>query len=117
MTISQIVIATSVWVVLIGAAYTHSNWSNIRDCYSMWFTKEYWTDYNRVEFASWLAKAIIIVPGLIFGISVWWLYFLTLATSLTLIWASNKKLLPTLVGFNTLWVWISCMVLAQHLVN
>jgi hypothetical protein len=25
-------------------------------------------------------------------------------------------LLPTLVGFNTIWVWISCMVLAQHLV-
>jgi hypothetical protein len=24
--------------------------------------------------------------------------------------------LPTLVGFNTIWVWISCMVLAQHLV-
>jgi hypothetical protein len=25
--------------------------------------------------------------------------------------------LPTLVGFNTIWVWISCMVLSQHLVN
>jgi hypothetical protein len=25
-------------------------------------------------------------------------------------------LLPTLVGFNTIWVWLSCMVLAQHLV-
>jgi hypothetical protein len=24
--------------------------------------------------------------------------------------------LPTLVGFNTIWAWISCMVLAQHLV-
>jgi hypothetical protein len=43
------------------------------------------------------------------------LFFLTLFTSLTLIWASNKKLLPTLVGFNTIWVWISCMVLSQHL--
>jgi hypothetical protein len=117
MSITQIVIATSVWAILIGIAYTHSNWDKIRDCYGMWFTKEYWTDYNRVEFASWLAKAIIIVPGLIFGISIWWLYFLTLGTSLTLIWASNKKLLPTLVGFNTLWAWISCMVLAQHLVN
>jgi hypothetical protein len=53
---------------------------------------------------------------LIFGISIWWLYFFTLATSLTLIWASEKKLLPTLVGFNTIWAWISCMVLAQHLI-
>lgn len=117
MTTTQVTIATLVWVVLIVFSYSHIKWSNIKDCYGMWFTKKYWTDYNTVEFVSWLAKAIIIVPGLIFGISVWWLYFLTLATSLTLIWASNKKLLPTLVGFNTLWAWISCMVLAQHLLK
>lgn len=115
MTLEQIIVATAVWAVFISIAYTHSNWSKIKSCYGMWFTREYWTDYNRVEFASWLAKAVIIVPGLIFGVQIWWLYFLTLATSLTLIWASNKKLLPTLVGFNTLWAWISCMVLAQHL--
>ena len=117
MTYTQIVAATLVWLLLIGVTYTHSNWTKIRDCYAMWFTKEYWTDYNRVEFASWVTKAIIIVPGLIFGLQIWWLYFLTLATSISLIWASNKKLLPTLVGFNTLWVWISCMVLAQHLIK
>jgi hypothetical protein len=117
MTLEQILVATVVWAVLIGVSYIHSNWCNILDCYKMWFTKEYWTDYNIVEFASWTAKALIIVPGLIFGIQIWWLYFLTLATSVTLIWASNKKLLPTLVAFNTLWAWISCMVLAQHLVK
>ena len=83
----------------------------------MWFTKEYWTNYNTVEFVSWLTKAIIIIPGLIFKIQLWWLYFLTLVTSLTLIWASNKKLLPTLVGFNTMWAWLSLMVLAQHLIK
>ena len=117
MTTNQVLIASCVWAVLVSIAYTHSNWSKILDCYKMWFTKEYWTDYNKVEFASWLAKVIIIVPGLIFGIQIWWLYFLTLCTSLTLIWASNKKLLPTLVGFNTVWAWISCMVLAQHLIK
>jgi hypothetical protein len=116
MTFEQIIYATAAWAFFVGVAYTHSSWSKIKDCYKMWFTREYWTDYNTVEFASWLAKAIIIVPGLIFGVQIWWLYFFTLATSLTLIWASNKKLLPTLVGFNTLWVWISCMVLAQHLI-
>jgi hypothetical protein len=116
MTLEQILWANVAFVIFIAVVYTHSNWSKIRDCYGMWFTREYWTDYNTVEFASWAAKAVIIVPGLIFGISVWWLFFLTLFTSLTLIWASNKKLLPTLVGFNTIWVWISCMVLAQHLV-
>jgi hypothetical protein len=117
MTTTQLILANLAFVFFIAAVYTHSKWNNIRDCYGMWFTREYWTDYNIVEFASWAAKAIIIVPGLIFGISVWWLFFLTLFTSLTLIWASNKKLLPTLVGFNTIWVWISCMVLSQHLIN
>ncbi len=117
MSLTQIVAATAVWAVCIAVVYAHSHWDKIRDCYGMWFTREYWTDYNIVEFASWLAKAVIIVPGLIFGIQLWWLYFFTLATSLTLIWASNKKLLPTLVGFNTIWVWISCMVLAQHLIK
>ena len=115
MTILQITVATTVWLVLIATVYARCHWSSIRDCYGMWFQRSYWTDYNTVEFLSWTAKAIIIVPGLIFGISVWWLYWFTLATSLSLIWASNRKLLPTLVGFNTLWAWISCMVLAQHL--
>ena len=116
MTQQQIIMATIIWFISIAITYSHSGFNNIKNCYKMWFTREYWTNYNIVEFASWLAKAIIIVPGLIFNIQIWWLYFFTLATSLTLIWASNKKLLPTLVGFNTIWVWISCMVLAQNLI-
>jgi hypothetical protein len=116
MSTQQILFATGTWLVLLLIVYRHITFTKIKECYSMWFTKEYWTDYNTVEFISWFAKAIIIVPGLIFHIQIWWLYFLTLFTSLTLIWASNKKLLPTLVGFNTLWAWISCMVLAQHLI-
>jgi hypothetical protein len=117
MTFNQVAFAVGIWAVLIGIVYTHSGWKNIKDCYHMWFTKEYWTDYNIVEAASWLAKAIIIIPGLIFGIQLWWLYIFTLGTSLTLIWASNKKLLPTLVGFNTMWVWLSLMVIAQHVIK
>ena len=117
MTLNQILFACLAWLVLIGLVYRHITFTKIKECYGMWFTKEYWTDYNTVEFLSWFAKATIIVPGLIFGIQLWWLYFFTLLTSVTLIWASEKKLLPTLVGFNTLWVWISCMVLAQHLIK
>ena len=113
----QIFAGCLAFLVLCGIVYRHIGFDKMKDCYGMWFTKKYWTDYNTVEFLSWFAKATIIVPGLIFGISLWWLYFFTLATSLTLIWASEKKLLPTLVGFNTIWVWISCMVLAQHLVG
>jgi hypothetical protein len=106
---------TIVAVALITLVYVLTGWRNIIDCYKMWFTVEYWKFYNIVEALSWFTKAIIIVPGLVFGIEVWYFYFLTLFTSLTLIWASQKKLLPTLVGFNTLWTWISCVVLAKHL--
>ena len=111
----EYILGTLLAITLISIAYHHSTWKAIYDCYSMWFTKEYWTNYNIVEAASWITKAIIIVPGLIFGIQIWWLFFLTLATSLTLIWASNKKLLPTLVAFNSLWVWISCVVILQNI--
>jgi hypothetical protein len=117
MTIKQIIFANFATIIFIFIVYKHTGFVNIKNCYKMFFTKEYWTNYNTVEFVSWIAKAIIIVPGLIFKISLWWLFFLTLLTSLTLIWASNKKLLPTLVGFNTIWVWLSCMVLAQHLLK
>jgi hypothetical protein len=106
---------TIIAVALITIVYGLTGYSKIIDCYKMFFTKEYWKPYNIVEALSWLTKAIIIVPGLVFGMEIWYLYFLTLLTSLLLIWASNEKLLPTLVGFNTLWTWISCAVLAKHL--
>ena len=117
MTINQIIFANIATFIFIFIVYRHIGFIKIKNCYKLFFIKKYWTDYNTVEFLSWGAKAIIIIPGLIFGISLWWLFFLTLFTSLTLIWASNQKLLPTLVGFNTIWTWISCMVLAQHLIK
>lgn len=115
MTQEQIFTAVIAWLILTSLVYTITGWQRVRDCYRMWFTREYWTDYNIIEAASWIAKAVIIIPGLIFGIQIWQLYFVALATSMTLIWASNRKLLPTLVGFNTLWIWLSCMVLVQNL--
>ena len=117
MTTNPVLLACGAWLFLIILSYSHTGWNNIKECYSMWFSKKYWTNYNTIEFISWTAKGIIIVPGLIFGIQIWQLYFLTLATSLALIWASRKKALPTLVGFNTLWSWISLMVIFQHLVK
>ena len=104
-----------VFLVLISLTYSFTGWDNIGKCYKMWFTREYWKPYNIVEALSWFAKALIIIPGLLFGIQIWQLYFLTLFTSLTLIWASNKKLLPTLVAFNSLWAWMSCVVIMRNL--
>jgi hypothetical protein len=117
MTLNQLLFANISALVLLYIVYRHTGLKKIKSCYGMFFTKKYWTDYNAVEFFSWATKAIIIIPGLVFGISLWYLFFLTLLTSLALIWASNKKLLPTLVGFNTLWAWISCMVLSQYLIK
>lgn len=117
MTINQIIFANILSLILLYFVYKHTGFKKIKNCYCMFFTKKYWTNYNIVEFLSWTSKAIIIIPGLIFGISLWGLFFLTLCTSLALIWASNKKMLPTLVGFNTIWTWISCMVLAQYIIK
>lgn len=111
----QVLFALTSWVILTSIVYTITGWQNVLECYKMWFTKEYWTDYNIIEAASWIAKAIIIIPALIFGINIWQFYVVALITSMTLIWASNKKLLPTLVGFNTLWIWLSMMVIAQNI--
>ena len=117
MTLTQILAAVAAFLAIILVLYAHIGFAEIRKSYGLWFTRDYWTDYNTVEFLSWFTKAIIIVPGLIFGISLWWLYFLTLFTSATLVWASYRKVLPTLVGFNTIWIFISIMVLAQNLVK
>lgn len=109
-----LIIGTLIWLSLIAITYYHIGFDKVKDCYFMWFTKEYWTNYNTIEALSWAAKAIIIVPGLIWGLQYWWFYILTLFTSLSLMWASNKKLLPTLVAFNTIWAWISVISVAKH---
>jgi len=83
--------------------------------YKMYLTKEYWTNYNTIELAAWLAKAIIIIPGLVFGIELWYFHFVTLLTSSLLIWASMRKSLPTLILFNTIWICISLTILIRHL--
>ena len=107
-------ISVLVAAMIAAALYTFVGWRRIIDCMKMWLKREYWTNYNIVEFAAWFAKALIIIPGLIFQVEIWWLHFFTLATSCALIWASMRKLLPTLVAFNTLWIGISSVVLVRH---
>lgn len=97
------------------AVYSVVGWRQIGDCMTMWLKPDYWTGYNIVEFLSWATKAAVIVPGLIFGVEVWWLHILTLGTSVALIWASMRKLLPTLIAFNTLWIFLSMTVIIRHL--
>jgi len=104
------------YITALSILYTIVGWKKIWDRILMYTQKSYWTDYNIIELAAWMAKAIIIVPGLIFGVELWWGHFITLATSSLLIWASMRKSLPTLIIFNSLWVIISLTVLIRHFI-
>jgi hypothetical protein len=104
------------FIIAIILLYSIIGWKKIFDRYKMFLDKSYWTDYNTIEFSAWLAKAIIIIPGLVFGIELWYLHFLTLLTSSLLIWASMRKDLPTLIAFNTIWICISLTIILRHLI-
>ena len=65
--------------------------------------KDYWNKANTIEFFAFVIKASIIIPGLLFGISIWWFYVLALISSAGLIWSSTVKTIPTLIWFNIIW--------------
>jgi hypothetical protein len=76
--------------------------------------KSYWTRANTVEFFAFVAKATIIIPGLLFDASIWWLYIFALVSSLGLIWSSTVKTIPTLIWFNILWSVLAVAYIAKH---
>ena len=76
--------------------------------------REYWNLPNTVEFFAFITKAIIVIPGLLFGISIWWIYIIALVTSLALIWSSTVKTLPTLIWFNLIWSALAITFLLEH---
>jgi hypothetical protein len=67
------------------------------------FSKAYWNKPNTVEFFAFMTKLIIIFPGLLFGKQWWWLYIFALVSSLSLIWTSTVKTLPSVILFNLGW--------------
>lgn len=105
-----------VYALCIIVLYTFIGWDKILYRYSMYKDRAYWTDYNIIEFAAWMSKAAIIIPGLIFRVEIWYLHFFTLTTSSLLVWASMKKNLPTLILFNTIWICISLTILLRNLI-
>ena len=107
----------AIFIAYLSALFILIGVEKIVDKLVMYFDKSYWTDYNTIELCAWMAKALIIIPGLIFGVEIWWLHFLTLATSSALIWASMKKSLPTLIVFNTIWICISLTIITRHLLS
>ena len=104
-----------VFIVYLAIMYIIVGHILILNKFQMYLNRDYWTNYNIIEFASWMAKAIIIIPGLVFGIELWYMHFITLCTSSLLIWASMKKSLPTLILFNSIWICISLTIILKHL--
>ncbi len=108
-------INTLIFLSVIGILFGLIGYQRIWDILKMFGKKSYWTDYNIIEFLAWMAKAIIILPGLLYGIEIWQLHFLTLTTSSLLIWASMRKSLPTLIVFNTIWIVISLTIILRNI--
>jgi len=109
-------IAAALFLVITTLVYARVGFVNIASSYRMWFEDGYWVNYNVVEAFAWLAKAAVILPGLIWQKEIWELHIVTLLTSALLIWVSERKLLPTMVAFNTLWIGLSSVVIVRNLV-
>ena len=77
-------------------------------------TKGYWTKVNTVEAWGFATKIAIIFPGLLFDKQFWWLYIFAIISSVSLIWTSTKKTLPTIILFNVLWAILASLSILKH---
>lgn len=76
--------------------------------------KKYWNKPNTIEFFAFSTKILIIFPGLLFGKQWWWLYVFALISSLSLIWTSTKKTLPTIILFNIGWSVLATLAIGKY---
>lgn len=76
--------------------------------------RSYWNKPNTVEFFAFMTKIAIIFPGLLFGKQFWWLYIFALISSISLIWSSTIKTLPTIIWFNILWSILAILSIAKY---
>lgn len=77
-------------------------------------SKEYWHKVNMVEAWGFATKIAIIFPGLLFDKQWWWLYIFAILSSVSLIWTSTKKTLPTIILFNVAWAILACLSILKH---
>lgn len=78
--------------------------------------RSYWNRANSIEFAAFMTKLIIIFPGLLFGYQWWWLYIFALASSVSLIWTSTVKTLPTVILFNLGWIVLASTAIVKNFI-
>jgi hypothetical protein len=74
----------------------------------------YWNKPNTVEFFAFMTKIVIIFPGLLLGKQIWWLYIFALISSISLIWSSTVKTLPTIIWFNIGWSILAVLAILKH---
>jgi len=111
----EIIISFCIFLTITTFVYSRVGFTNIFSCYRLWFQDGYWVNYNIVEALAWIAKAAVILPGLIWQKEIWELHLVTLFTSALLIWVSERKLLPTMVAFNTLWIGLSTVIIVRNI--
>jgi hypothetical protein len=90
--------------------------SNIKYVLSQMRHRRYWNKVNTIEFISFMTKATIIVPGLLFDMQWWWLYIFALVSSMSLIWTSTRKTLPTIIIFNVIWSSLATAAILKHFI-
>jgi len=90
--------------------------SNIKYVLSQMRHRGYWNKINTIEFISFMTKVTIIVPGLLFGMQWWWLYIFALVSSMSLIWTSTRKTLPTIIIFNVIWCCLAVTAILKHFI-
>lgn len=93
-----------------------SFFKKIIDALKTMSSKGYWSRVNAVEAWGFATKIGIIFPGLLFGYQWWWLYIFAIISSLSLIWTSTEKTLPTIIIFNVLWVILASLSIAKHFI-
>jgi hypothetical protein len=76
--------------------------------------KSYWTKVNTVEAWGFATKIAIIFPGLLLDKQWWWLYIFAIISSVSLIWTSTRKTLPTIILFNVAWVILASLSILKH---
>lgn len=96
---------------------SHSNHFEWVESLKTMLHKEYWNKENTVEFFAFVVKALIIIPGLLFGLEFWWLYIFALISSLALIWSSTVKTIPTLIWFNLLWSALAIVYIVKFIIG
>jgi hypothetical protein len=76
--------------------------------------RSYWTKVNTVEAWGFATKIAIIFPGLLLDKQWWWLYIFAIISSVSLIWTSTRKTLPTIILFNVAWVTLASLSILKH---